>query len=309
MAVLDIKSIADGWAQGQPVENLNLYGDITLDNLGRYCVELANRGWSQEKKDRVLAALQLIIAECNNRGLRKVAGKYQTAYRRLITPVKSENGYVVFAQKVYEQLIEICTENKAEIDDVKNIEDKLDNGRAPNLKVKPLTIFDFSLFTVDTDEEFKKMKLEYFTTYYFAKHMFGSDVVDEDHISIGGTTLDTNEFAQRLYYTNYNLWVMTLQSFLVADKISKKYPESFVMLSSNYDIRRGLYSNSIYVDLSKEAKINRTLEAEISMYDVIALPTSDIKTRQFDLIIGSEHCPFEQYANKCKAFMQELKTL
>ena len=309
MAVLDVTSIADGWEQGQPVENLNLYGDITLDNLGRYCAKLASLSWDQKKRDRILAALQLIIAECNNRGLRKMAGKYQAAYRRLITPTKPESSYIAFAQKVYEQLIEICTENKAEIDDVKNIEDKLDSGKAANLRVKPLTIFDFSLFTVDTDEEFKKTKLEYFTTYYFAKHMFGSDVVDEDHITIGGTTIDINEFAQRLYYTNYNLWVMTLQSFLVADKISKKYPDSFVMLSNNYDIRRGLYSNSIYVDLSKEEKINRTLEAEISMYDVIALPTSDIKTRQFDLIIGSDHCPFEQYASRCKAFMQELKTL
>ena len=308
MPVLNVDTIIKNWAAGQPVENLNALGKFNLDELARTCLTFLNENTSPEETTNILNALQGIIAEFRQRGFIKEASKYQSAYVRFSeASTQVAEGSDEFISQVYDSMVQICANNKAELDEIKSAETKLIDNKATNLIIHQLTLFDFDLFTSETN---KNIKIEYFKNYYFTKNVYEKRIIDGDKINISGNIISAKEFAERLYWTNYNLWIIVLQTLLIASKISNKYSDSKVLLNNSYNKYNNTYQSTIYVDFpNKDNYIRQTLQVQYELNNVMDLSVNDIKERQFNLVINGESYPSNQYATKGKEFISNIKSI
>lgn len=312
MPFLQIDDIVKGWLNGQPVENLNKYRDISLDNLARTCAKiLINRNNTKEEANNLLNALHEIIDEFKQRGLTKHASRYQATYLKLTdTPVPAVDNKDDFIKQVYDFMVQICANNKAELDEVQAIENKLVDNKSDNLIINQLTLFDFNLFTEDTVDSVKNNKLAYFTKYYFTNNIYGKHILGASEINLDGAVISAEEFAERLYWTNYSLWIVILQALMLANKVSTKYPDSKVLFNNSYNKYNATYQSSIYVDFPNRDEYTRQkLQVEYELREVMKLPIAQIKERQFNIIVNGETCSFGAYGPKGKEFINTFKTM
>ena len=294
------------WANGLRRENIRAASDAKLDNFAGASIYLAERTKDLDFARRLLNNnIQALCSEFRARGLTSSAQKYEADYTRVM---KKINGYLqdidAFAKTAFDVIADKC---KKETEDINALNAYLANLlNSSNLPKNLVVVQNLSLNLLQLFD--KSLAINTLRGNYLSDSHWGHNVVDPSTINLGGN-IGVNDFAERLYWSLYNVSLLGTQTLMVAKKIAKLHPDMQVAFTAYIG-----YSTQLlpHFQISMRGADGSTpcFEAAYNLEYMIKKTYHEIKARDVIINVAENHITnnygFSSFALICKKFISQL---
>ena len=296
------------WANGQRRENIKAAGDAKLDNFAGASIYLAERTKDVNFARRLLNNnIQALCSEFRARGLTSLAQKYEADYNRVM---KKINGYTqdidAFAKTAFDIIADKCKEEAGDLNALNAyLANLLDSSNLPknlvvvqNLSLNLLQLFD------------KSLAINTLRGNYLSDRHWGSNVVDSGTIKLRGN-IGVNDFAERLYWSLYNVSLLGAQTLMVAKEIAKLHPDMQVDFTAYTGYSTQLLPR-FQISVSGADGFAQSLTAAYNLDYMIEKTYHEIKARNVIITVAetenhtADNYGFGSFALICKKFISQL---
>lgn len=298
------------WANGQRKENIRAAGEPKLDDFARVSIYLAEHTNDDNFAKRLLNNnVKALCGEFRSRGLLNAAQKYEAEYNRVMNKINGvaaqhNQDVEAFAKTAFDLIADKC---KKESEDIEALNDYLANLLSDSDSLKNLVVVqNLSLNLLQLFD--KSQAIGTLKGNYLADSHWGNNVVDSGTINLGGN-IGVNDFAERLYWSLYNVSLLGAQTLMVAKKIAKLHPEMEVAFTAYIGYSTQLLPH-FQISMRGASGSAPSLEVAYNLDYMIKKTYQEIKAREVIINVSENHIinnyGFKAFALICKKFISKL---
>ena len=294
------------WANGQRKENIRAAGEPKLDDFARVSIYMAEHTNDSSFAKRLLDNnVKALCGEFRNRGLLNAAQKYEAEYARVMNNLNglaqeietfANDAFNLVANKCDKEIEEVNTlaTYSSDLFNQNNLPKNLKIGTAANINL--LHIFD------------KSSAIQTLRGNYLADSKWGHNVVDSSTINLGGN-IGVSDFAERLFWSLYNVSLLGAQTLMVAKKIAQLHPDMQLTFGAFLG-HSTLLLPHFQINITLADGSTQSFDAAYNLDYMIKKPYHEIKTREVVITVtenGSiSNYGFKSFATICKKFISRL---
>lgn len=294
------------WANGKRRENIGAAGEPKLDDFARVSIYLAEHTNDDAFAKRLLNNnVKALCSEFRSRGLLNVAQKYEAEYTRVMNKL---NGLALeidsFAREAFKLIADKCNKEQEEVKALADYSNTLlDQSNLP----KNLTIgtgVDLNLLHIfDANSAMQTLRGSYLTD-----SKWGHNVVDSVTINLNGN-IGVQDFAERLFWSLYNVSLLGAQTLMVAKKIAQLHPDMQLTFNAYLGYSTLLLPH-FQINITLPDGTMQSFAAAYNLDYMIKVSYQEIKAREVVINISENNVinnyGFKAFALICKKFISKL---